>query len=191
MGEKLPQVVELPLGTYVDVYDFKHVGGLKGEEKKQVIEAFMKTVWEIRGKQSIHKAVLLDEAQSGQTFTQAVYHLGEVLRGCAGCDSLELVGIAARDTRKNRRAASRGFERLLSEHKVKVHVVEMDMPQIDRPHLLPLILRQDPSVRAQEANYERWELLEMVGNPKGEAAFKQMATEALDSMGWPYAKVEA
>ncbi|MEK7556979.1 MAG: hypothetical protein AAB538_03310 [Patescibacteria group bacterium] len=190
VGARMPQVVELPLGSHVDVYNYKFMSGLKGQEKEAIVKAYMETVWEIRGKQPVAKAVLLDEAQSGQTFAQAIHHLGKFLRQCAGCEQVELVGIAAKDARKGTRKTSKGFVNLVRKGKTKVHVVSMAMPQIDRPHLLPLILSQDPSVRAQEARYERWELLEMMGNPQGEGVFKQMAKEALDDMGWPYVKVE-
>src|SRR3990167_1168998 len=183
-GKVMPIVFSLPLGSAVDPDDISSQRGLKGREKVGVIDRYMEANFDwlkaVGWGDRVRTIMVLDEAQSGKTFTQAFRGLRGYLSK-SGLDYIRLVGVVAKDDRPETRPVSRSLSALLREGRRDIHLISLAMPYIDRPHLLPMILRQGEREGAP--------LLDVVANERGEMAVKQIVSEVLEGMNWPYDRV--
>jgi len=188
-GRELPNIVKLPTGTHTDIYDADRAGGINKPQKWAVIKDYLQTICELESGNQKTKILLLDEARYGGTVTNAaeyIYKGLEELRETNGWRT-ELVTIVAHDKRNSEAARAKRFNRLMSNQYGPAHKVTMDMPYIDRNHILPLILSQNPSVRDKEAKYEAHELMEFVENDKARELCQKITGHTLDGIeNWEY-----
>jgi len=182
-NDDLPPVVGLPIGTNTDIYNSKVMKGLKKPEKQNVIDNYLQTLYELdrlRADYGIRpcRLLLLDEARTGGAVSTATKMLNIGLKKYPEWQT-ELSIIVCHDCDYKRETHLNG---LISNKYGRCHKVALPMPQIDVTWLLPVILRQEPSVRSQENNFESWELLEVVENQKARDAYRRRVLEVLEKL---------
>lgn len=188
-GDTLPECIAIPLGTNVDVANGGHQKGISATSKIHIISTYLETIYETMG-ENVHKIMLLDEANTGGTISQAAHHFNHILESMRDKYqwNVSFVSVAAHNIKGAGGNIAGGFANFLSNHWMgATHKIAIPMPQMDKKWLLPVILRQDPEVRKDEAvthPYESWELLEMIPNLKAQTAYQERVGRILEASGW-------
>lgn len=141
-GVKMPQFVEVPLGSHADA-DTKHLGGLTGTEKLQAVaETVENLVQDGSYKPGSSKLLIVDEVQKGRTITQAAE---AVRRAMLDHGDESMLGIVAvQDSRGQHIGDKRtqGFKRLAGNERTgfKTYVIPTPLFTVDRDKYLDVII---------------------------------------------------
>lgn len=182
-GKSLPVIVVLPIGSHTDIYNAEEAGGITKPEKDAIIKSHLATAREL-SPQGINKIMLLDEARTGGTIAKAAEYLNTELRAsnARNGEATELVTVVAFDKRYEVPTESKRFGKLMAGRFGRTHKVTLDMPFMDKNQILPMILKQDPEVRQNEAAFRRHELLEFVDNPKARELTQLITGKTFDGI---------
>ncbi len=181
-GKELPIIVPLPIGTSVTAEDASswNQKGRTGQEKIEVTRSYLNTIDTLYGPILNSKdgtlngrkggIVLLDEANTGGTISQAAAHISLIIDKELKWNCKFSIVMAHTNHGQQVSLAKRA-ESLLSNYYGATHKVTMPLFFMDMQEVLPFILRQDPNIRT-DAKYSQWELLEVTDNPKAREAIQ-------------------
>lgn len=185
---QMPIVLNPPVGTNTNMYDWGKSQGVSGQEKIAILRTEFDTLHEIHkreidnGRKGIQKITLIDEAKSGGTITQHASHLFDLQQNWKEKGwEFEISIIMVHDSRNPNVKLDHAVSALLSNRMGKAQKIGLNNPFMDVREVLPLILRQSPDVRLSRTgeDYKDWELLEVWEDPELKKIFKDKIKEVI------------